>query len=100
MKSRLFVIFCVAGLLFGCEEKQIYESTEIFDNPLPQTCIYVDADKENYKNEYLYYVTPFGKKYHYSDCFYVREKLSKCTPYTAENAIKYGYEACSRCVEG
>ena len=100
MKVRLFAIFCIVVLLFGCDEKENYETTEIFDTPLSQTRIEVDVDEENYKNEVYYYVTPYGKKYHYSDCFYVRAKLSKCTTYTLEDVIKYGYDACSRCVDG
>lgn len=43
------------------------------------------------------YVTPYGEKYHYSDCFYL-DDASYLTDY--ENyieATKYGYSSCSRC---
>ncbi|MBE6681052.1 MAG: hypothetical protein E7600_02035 [Ruminococcaceae bacterium] len=39
-----------------------------------------------------------GKKYHKTTCSYIKED-SKCTPITPEEALKDGYEPCSRCIK-
>lgn len=99
MKLKMFLICCITVLLIGCEDEHINESYIVFDDSNAQEYIKSERVEESYTEEYVYYVTPYGEKYHYFDCFYVRGKLNYCIAYTVEQAIKYGYEPCSRCIE-
>ena len=101
MSCRFRIIICVvcfAFLLFvlGCsDEKDSGEQYTFVVNSVNEdrgSEIVCNKDSE------IYYVTPYGKKYHCADCSYIKRDLSECRKFSDIEAEEKGYAPCSRCI--
>lgn len=77
------------------KDYSLYAATENAQIQEKEETTYNEKTQERQEEE-IYYVSNQGQKYHVASCSYLKKSRNKVT---LEQAEKYGYTPCSRCIK-
>ncbi len=87
----LISLFCVISIVLSFK---IYVKVEKLSSVTPVVIHDITTTSIEERGNKKAFVTPSGKKYHLNGCAYLSENK---IPITIDEALKSGYESCSKC---